>query len=61
MQVKRIKLFLDLHKRPCKLNQNKKFVSSVLSMWLIHVSEKNRTILAPSQSSCKLSENKIVQ
>jgi hypothetical protein len=58
MQVKRIKLFFEPPQPHSKLNQNKPFTSSVLSMWLTHVNEKSRIIFGPSQAPYKLNQNK---
>jgi hypothetical protein len=40
--MERMKTKFGLSQPPFKLNQNKKFVSIVFSMWLTHVSENHK-------------------
>ncbi len=50
---------LDLHNHFCKLNRNKKFISSVLSMWPTSASEKNQTLFEPPEPPSKLTKTKV--
>jgi hypothetical protein len=55
MQVKIIELLLDLHNYLANPKPKQKLAFNLLlSKWLIHASENNRTTFGPPQPPCKL-------